>query len=152
MEAMIGVKTVGQIAREYQIHPVQVTQWKGVIRDRLPKLFEPQAGQDEDAQRRIAQLHEKIGELTVESAGTEVSMDGRGRCLDNRFIERLWRSLKYEDIYLQDYGDGLAAGRGLASWFAQYNHQRPHQALNYATPAEYYLDPDAHGARPAQWA
>ena len=66
MEAMIGVKTVGQIAREYQIHPVQVTQWKGVIRDRLPDLFEPQAGQDEDAQRRIAQLHEKIGELTVE--------------------------------------------------------------------------------------
>lgn len=88
----------------------------------------------------------------VESAGTEVSMDGRGRCLDNRFIERLWRSLKYEDIYLQDYGDGLAAGRGLARWFAEYNHQRPHQALNYATPAEYYLDPDAHGARPAEWA
>jgi len=88
----------------------------------------------------------------VESAGTEVSMDGRGRCLDNRFIERLWRSVKYEDIYLQDYGDGLAAGRGLARWFGAYNNQRPHQALNYATPAEYYLDPAAHGARPADWA
>lgn len=88
----------------------------------------------------------------VESAGTEVSMDGRGRCLDNRFIERLWRSVKYEDIYLQDYGDGLAAGRGLARWFAAYNNERPHQALNYATPAEYYLDPDGHGARPADWA
>ena len=88
----------------------------------------------------------------VESAGTEVSMDGRRRWLDNRFIERLWRSVKYEDIYLQDYGDGLAAGRGLARWFAQYNNERPHQALDYATPAEYYLDPDAHGARPADWA
>jgi len=66
MEAMIGVKTVGQIAREYQIHPVQVTQWKGVIRDRLPELFEPPAGQDQDTQRLVAQLHEKIGELTVE--------------------------------------------------------------------------------------
>ena len=50
----------------------------------------------------------------VESAGVEVSMDGRGRWIDNRFIERLWRSVKYEDIYRQDYGDGLAAGRGLA--------------------------------------
>jgi transposase len=66
MEAMIGVKTVGQIAREYQIHPVQVTQWKGVIRDRLPELFEPPTGQDQDTQRLVAQLHEKIGELTVE--------------------------------------------------------------------------------------
>jgi len=66
MDAMIGLKTVGQIAREYQIHPVQITQWKGVIRDRLPELFDPPAGQDEDAQRLVAQLHEKIGELTVE--------------------------------------------------------------------------------------
>ena len=88
----------------------------------------------------------------VESAGTEVSMDGRGRWLDNRFIERLWRSVKYEDIYLQDYGDGLSAGRGLARWFAEYNESRPHQALDYATPAQRYLDPAAHGARPAAWA
>jgi len=56
----------------------------------------------------------------VESAGVDVSMDGRGRWIDNRFIERLWRSAKYEDIYLQDYGDGLAAGRGLGRWFDGY--------------------------------
>jgi putative transposase len=85
----------------------------------------------------------------VESAGVDVSMDGRGRWLDNRFIERLWRSAKYEDIYLQDYGDGLAAGRGLGRWFDRYNQERPHQALEYATPAEVYLDPAAHGAQPA---
>jgi transposase-like protein len=66
MDALIGVKTVGQIAREYQIHPVQVTQWKGVIRDRLPELFALPAGPDSDTQRLVAQLHEKIGELTVE--------------------------------------------------------------------------------------
>jgi len=87
----------------------------------------------------------------VESAGVEVSMDGRGRWLDNRFIERLWRSAKYEDIYLQDYGDGLAAGRGLGRWFDGYNQERPHQALGYATPAEVYFDPGAHGAQPANW-
>ena len=87
----------------------------------------------------------------VESAGVDVSMDGRGRWIDNRFIERLWRSAKYEDIYLQDYGDGLAAGRGLGRWFDGYNQERPHQALGYATPAEVYFDPGAHGARPATW-
>lgn len=87
----------------------------------------------------------------VESAGVDVSMDGRGRWIDNRFIERLWRSAKYEDIYLQDYGDGLAAGRGLGQWFDRYNRERPHQALGYATPAQVYLDPGAHGAQPATW-
>jgi len=56
----------------------------------------------------------------VESAGVEVSMDGRGRWMDNRFIERLWRSLKYEDIYLHDYLDGLDTGRGLSKWFPEY--------------------------------
>lgn len=63
----MGVKTVGQIAREYQIHPVQVTQWKRVIRDRLPELFEREGGVQEDNQVQIAQLHEKIGQLTVEA-------------------------------------------------------------------------------------
>jgi len=67
MEALLGVKTVGQIAREYEVHPVQVTQWKGVIRDRLPELFEPASGLGEDSQELIAQLHEKIGQLTVEA-------------------------------------------------------------------------------------
>ena len=87
----------------------------------------------------------------VEAAGVDVSMDGRGRWLDNRFIERLWRSVKQEDIYLQDYADGLAAQRGLARWFAEYNTERPHQALGYATPAERYHAPESHGAKPAAW-
>ena len=67
LEALMGVKTVGQIAREYQVHPVQVTQWKGVIRDHLPELFEPTRSEGEDNQELIAQLHEKIGQLTVEA-------------------------------------------------------------------------------------
>jgi len=67
MEALMGVKTVGQIAREYQVHPVQVTQWKGIIRERLPELFEPSQRPDQDQAGLIAQLHEKIGQLTVEA-------------------------------------------------------------------------------------
>jgi putative transposase len=84
----------------------------------------------------------------VESAGTEVSMDGKGRWMDNRFIERLWRSVKYEDVYLNDYSDGLELGRGLGRFFGNYNGARPHQALGYATPAALYYDPSAHGAGP----
>lgn len=87
----------------------------------------------------------------VESAGVDVSMDGRGRWIDNRFIERLWRSVKQEDIYPQDYGDGQKAQIGLSRWFRHYNTERPHEALGYATPAERYLAPDSHGAKPAAW-
>lgn len=87
----------------------------------------------------------------VESAGVEVSMDGRNRWIDNRMIERLWRSAKYEDIYLQDYGDGLAAGRGLGHWFPHYNTKRPHQALGYATPHDVYFNAHGYGGQPATW-
>ena len=87
----------------------------------------------------------------VESAGVDVSMDGRGRWIDNRFIERLWRSVKQEDIYLQDYANGLTAHHGLARWFGDYNTERPHQALAYATPAEWYHSPESYGAKPAAW-
>ena len=65
LEALMGIKTVGQIARDYQVHPVQVTQWKGVIRDHLPELFESPQAAGEDNQQLIPQLHEKIGQLSV---------------------------------------------------------------------------------------
>jgi transposase-like protein len=66
LEALKGVKTVGQIAREYEIHPVQVTQWKAVVRDRLPELFESRQTIEQDNEQLVTQLHEKIGQLTVE--------------------------------------------------------------------------------------
>ncbi len=66
LEALKGVKTIGQIAREYEIHPVQVTQWKKVIRERLSELFETAAKAPEPDTEQVAQLHEKIGQLTVE--------------------------------------------------------------------------------------
>ena len=67
-----------------------------------------------------------------------VSMDGRGRALDNVFIERLWRSVKYEEVYPKDYGDGDEAFRGLRSYFRFYNHRRRHQSLDRLTPAVVY--------------
>lgn len=75
----------------------------------------------------------------VESSGAKVSWDGRGRALDNVFIERLWRSLKYEDIYIKAYGDGKELRRGLERYFEFFNQKRLHQSLDYKTPAELYL-------------
>ena len=66
--------------------------------------------------------------------GIRISMDGRGRWLDNVFIERLWRSLKYEDVYLKGYADGREARAGIAGWISFYNGRRPHQALGGRTP------------------
>jgi putative transposase len=76
---------------------------------------------------------------TLQNAGVRISMDGKGRVFDNIFIERLWRSLKYEEVYTKDYADVRACIEGLHSWFLLYNNQRPHQALGYKTPAEVYL-------------
>jgi putative transposase len=81
----------------------------------------------------------------LESAGVAISMDGRGRALDNVFIERLWRSLKYEEVYLKSYRDVRELETGLAHWFAFYNHERPHQSLGYRTPADAY-----HEAEPVR--
>ena len=73
------------------------------------------------------------------AAHVAISMDGRGRVFDNIFVERLWRTVKYEDIYLKDYGSVLEMEAGLAAYFWFYNHQRLHQALDYRTPAEVHF-------------
>lgn len=74
----------------------------------------------------------------LEAAEIRISMDSKGRALDNIFVERLWRSVKYEDIYLKQYDTVPALFWGLDAYFAFYNHQRPHQGLGYQTPAFVY--------------
>ena len=74
----------------------------------------------------------------LQEAGVAVSMDGRGRCLDNVFVERLWRTVKYENLYLRGYENVPALERGLGQYFPFYNKERPHQALDYQTPEEVY--------------
>lgn len=73
------------------------------------------------------------------AAGVQISMDGRGRAIDNIFTERLWRSIKYEEVYLNDYSCPREAFQGLSRYFHFYNFERPHQALDYQTPAEVYV-------------
>jgi putative transposase len=75
----------------------------------------------------------------LEAAGIRISMDGRGRALDNIFVERLWRTVKYEDVYLKNYATVLALIDGLTCYFAFYNEERLHQSLDYRTPAEVYF-------------
>ena len=68
------------------------------------------------------------------AAGVAISMDGRGRFMDNIFIERLWRSIKYEEVHLKAYADGREARAGIGSWMTFYNFRRPHQAMNNQMP------------------
>src|SRR3954451_2749184 len=74
----------------------------------------------------------------LEAAGVAVSRDGRGRALDNVFVERLWRSVKYEDIYIKDYERVSELESGLRAYFWFYDEERPHQSLDYRTPGEVY--------------
>jgi putative transposase len=81
----------------------------------------------------------------LEAAGVQVSMDGKGRCLDNVFVERLWRTVKYEDLYLWRYEGVPELQRGLGRYFPYDNEQRLHQALDYRTPAAVYREGRAPG-------
>jgi putative transposase len=74
----------------------------------------------------------------LQEAGIQISMDGRGRWLDNVFVEPLWRSLTYEEVYLKAYETVAEARRSIALWFEFYNSQRPHQALDRLAPDEVY--------------
>ena len=75
----------------------------------------------------------------VQGKGTQISMDHRGRCFDNIFTERLWRNVKYEEVYLKEYSSPKEAIKNLDEYFEFYDYDRPHQGLGYLTPAEVYF-------------
>jgi len=75
---------------------------------------------------------------SLQDAGIQISMDGRGRARDNIFTERLWRTIKYEEVYLHEYASPKEAHHQLANYIHFYNFERPHQALDYQTPAQLY--------------
>ena len=108
-------------------------------RRRKPEIFNSDQGSQFTATAFTSRL---------ESRGVAISMDGRGRAIDNVFIERLWRSVKYEEVYLRDYADGWQAEASLAAYFRFYDDERIHQALGYRTPAEVYRDRGSSGGQP----
>ena len=97
------------------------------LRQGTPEIFNTDQG---------SQFTSRFYTDRLQSQSIEISMDGRGRALDNVFIERLWRSVKYEDIYLKEYESGADCQKGLTSYFKFYSHERPHQSLDYRTPWE----------------
>jgi putative transposase len=95
-----------------------------------PEIFNTDQGSQFTSEEWLAPL---------KAAGVAISMDGRGRWIDNVFIERLWRSVKYEEVYLREYRNGHEAQRSLSQYFAFYNARRVHETLGYATPDEVYF-------------
>jgi putative transposase len=104
---------------------------EAALRDGRPEIFNSDQGSQFTSTAFTARL---------EQAGVAISMDGRGRALDNVFVERLWRSVKYEEVYLRDYADGWEAEASLSAYFDFYCHRRVHQALGYRTPVEVYRE------------
>ena len=98
---------------------------EALARHGKPRIFNT----DQGAQFTCAAFTDKL-----EAAGIAISMDGRGRFLDNIFIERLWRSIKYEEVHLKAYADGREARAGIGAWMSFYNHRRPHQGMDNQTP------------------
>jgi putative transposase len=102
------------------------------LREALQRFGQPDIfNTDQGAQFTAAAFTDVLA-----ARGVRISMDGKGRYLDNIFIERLWRSLKYEDVFLKAYASVRAARQGIGAWLAFYNDQRKHQALDYQTPAQ----------------
>jgi putative transposase len=100
---------------------------KEALETGTPEIFNTDQGSQFTCSDFLAPLQER---------GIKISMDGRGRALDNIFVERLWRSVKYENVYLKGYQTLEEARRGLGEYFALYNRQRLHESLGYRTPAE----------------
>lgn len=103
---------------------------RSALRRGRPAIFNSDQGSQFTSQKFT-------GELAAREIA--ISMDGRGRCMDNIFIERLWRSLKYEEVYLKDYRSVSEARAGIGKYFRFYNQERPHQSLQYRTPSALWL-------------
>jgi transposase InsO family protein len=168
LEAIKGQRTVNEIATHYRVHPNQVMQWKKQAIESLPDVFstkrerkyvlswEVSTTMESDfclsaLNRSLQGAKPEIFNIDQGSQFTScaftgilkereiaISMDGRGRALDNIFVERLWRSVKYEEVYLHDYETVPETITGLRRYFEFYNHERLHQSLDYKTPEAVY--------------
>jgi len=100
------------------------------LKVKTPRIFNSDQGSQFTSLAFLKHLEEK---------GIQISMDGRGRAMDNAFTERLWRSLKYEKVYINDYETVCDAKEGISRYINFYNRERPHQSLSYRTPAKVYF-------------
>lgn len=121
----------------WNISNAMTAQWVcDVVNDAVLVHEQPEIINSDQGSQYTSQ--EYISLLTKREKPIRISMDGKGRCIDNVFIERLWRSVKYECVYLHMFEDGVQLYRGLEQYFSFYNNERLHQSLAYATPASIY--------------
>ena len=125
-----GHKVYHYLLRGVEINRVCVDALEEALSKGKPEVFNTDQG---------SQFTSEAFTGLLEQHGVRVSMDGKGRYTDNLFIERLWRSLKYEEVYLKAYTGGRDARIGIGEYFRFYNTERPHQALEYQTPAEVFI-------------
>ena len=104
------------------------------LEEALERFGQPEIFNTDQGSQFTAEAFTKV----LRDRGVAVSMDGRGRCLDNIFVERLWRSVKYEEVYLHAYDNALDARQSIGRYFDFYDERRPHQALGYQTPGAFY--------------
>lgn len=104
------------------------------LKEALDRFGQPEIFNSDQGAQFTAEEFTKV----LRARGVAISMDGKGRCLDNVFVERLWRSLKYEEVYLHAYDDVAQARAGIGRYLGFYNDERAHQALGYQTPAAFY--------------
>lgn len=106
-----------------------------ILKETIEKYGSPEIFNTDQGSQYTSEVHTKI----LIDKNVKISMDGKGRAIDNIFIERLWRSVKYENVYLQSYENGTALYDGLEKYFNFYNSERMHQSLNYNTPERAYF-------------
>lgn len=105
-----------------------------IVKDAIAANGKPEIINSDQGSQFTSEVYTQM----LKDNGIQISMDGKGRAIDNIFIERLWRTVKYENIYLYVYEDGLSLYKGLHKYFSFYNGERRHQSLNNKTPEEYY--------------
>lgn len=104
----------------------------------MNKHGKPEIFNTDQGSQYTSEIHTNL----LENSNIKISMDGKGRAIDNIFVERLWRTVKYENVYLQAYGTTLELYNGLKNYFKFYNNERFHQSLDYKTPSEMYYKQD----------
>ncbi len=135
LSAICGYGTLAELASRYKIHPNMITKWKREALDAAlerygkPEIFNTDQG---------SQFTSRDWTDTLKASGIQISMDGKGRWLDNVFIERLWRSLKQECVYLNAFDSVRDCQAGIGAWMDYYNRERTHSSLGDLTPSEAY--------------
>ena len=133
--AIIDVNT--RYVLNWSISNTMTSQWcRQVIEEAISLYGYPQIINSDQGSQFTSEEYTSL--FLSEEIPTQISMDGKGRCIDNIFIERLWRSVKYECIYLHAFEDGVQLYEGLEKYFTFYNNERGHQSLNYKKPGELY--------------